>query len=336
MRIFPYTPKTGANNSLYLTPNVTSREGLVEIRVGVLLPYSLPNNLTQQLAYSGTSAIRMAVSEINEKRLIPGAYVTLVLKDSFNGRDPENSGAAQAIFSTVSLLQSDGGVSGVIGDVSSALTVQSALLTSRLAIPQCSYSAGSTQLSSKDDYGYFFRTIPTELMFGRVMIDFVANRGWSTVAVFYTGDALGSEMMDSIAQQARKKNISVGFRRAFWEMGTSSDVGPSLDALKDSGQRVVLVAAVGIPQVRLIMEAVRKGLFSKDYVWLTINQVTEPLLDMEGSTLKPMDLNGLFMFDNMLRLRGYPPYEEFLDRWATLDPAEYPYAGERDISSNEA
>ncbi|KAF9569236.1 hypothetical protein EC968_002606 [Mortierella alpina] len=336
MRAFPYTPMTGANNSLYLTPNVTSREGLVEIKVGLLLPYSLPNNLTQQLAYSGTSAIRLAASEINEKRLIPGAYITLVLKDSFNGMDAENSGAAQAIFSTVALLQAEGGVSGVIGDVSSALTVQSALLTSRLSIPQCSFSAGSTQLSSKDDYGHFFRTIPTELMFGRVMMDFVANRGWKHIAVFYTGDALGSEMMDSIEFQAKKKNITVGYRRTFWEMGTSSDVGPGLDALKESGQQVVLVAAVGIPQIRLIMEAVRKGLFSKDYVWLTINQVTESLLGMEGTSLQPSDLNGLFMFDNMLRLHGYPPYEEFLDKWAALNPAEYPYAGERDISSNEA
>ncbi|KAF8941033.1 Metabotropic GABA-B receptor subtype 2, isoform C [Dissophora ornata] len=336
MRVFPYTPKTGANNSLYLTPNVTSYNGLVEIKVGVLLAYSLPNNLTQQLAYSGTSAIRMAVSEINEKRLIPGAYVTLVLKDSFNGLDPENSGASQAIFSTVSLLQTSGGVSGVIGDVSSALTVQSALLTSRLTIPQCSYSAGSTQLSSKEDYGHFFRTIPTELMFGGVMMDFVANRGWKTIAVFYTGDRLGSQMMESIALEAKKRNISIGYQRAFWEMGTSSDVGSSLDALRDSGQQIVLVAAIGVPQSRLLTEAVRKGLISKDYVWMTTHQVAESLLGMEGSTLKPMELNGLFMFDNMLRLHGYPPYEEFLDRWAALDPAEYPYAGERDISSNEA
>ncbi|KAG0270377.1 hypothetical protein BGZ95_001701 [Linnemannia exigua] len=307
---------TGANNSLYLTPNVTTREGLVEIKIGLLLPYSLPNNLTQQLTYSGTSAIRLAASEINANHLIPGAYITLVLKDSFNGADPENSGAAQAIFSTVSLLQTEGGVSGVIGDVSSALTVQSALLTSRLSIPQCSYSAGSTQLSSKDDYGYFFRTIPTELMFGRVMMEFVASRGWKQVAVFYTGDELGSQ--------------------TFWEMESSSDIGPGLDSLKESGRQIVLVAAVGEPQVRLMTEAVKRGLISKDYVWLTINQVTEPLLGAAGSTLKPSDLNGLLMFDNMLRLHGYRPYEEFLDKWAALSPEEYPYSGKREISSNEA
>lgn len=41
------------------------------------------------------------------------------------------------------------------------------------------------------------------------------------------------------------------------------------------------------------------------------------------------------MFDNLLKLHGYPPYEQFLDKWAALNPAEYPYAGQRDISSNE-
>lgn len=56
----------------------------------------------------------------------------------------------------------------------------------------------------------------------------------------------------------------------------------------------------------------------------------------ENATLTPADLNGLFMFDNLLKLHGYPPYEQFLDRWSALNPVEYPYAGQRDISSNEA
>ncbi|KAG0265627.1 hypothetical protein DFQ27_000502 [Actinomortierella ambigua] len=334
-RHFRYTPATGANNSLYITPNITNPEGMVEIKIGILLPYSLPNNVTQTLTFSGTSAIRLAASEINANNLIPGAYVTLVLKDSFNGNDPDNSGAAQAIFSTVSLLQTEG-VVGVIGDVSSALSVQSALLTSRLSIPQCSFSAGSTQLSSKEDYGHFFRTIPTELMFGRVMMDFVASRGWQKIAVFYTSDPLGSELMDNIEFQATKRNITVAFRRAFWELGTSSDVGPAVSALKDSGIQIVLVAAVGQPQVRLMMEAIDQGLVSKDYVWMMVKQVTEPLLSMKGNPITPEQLNGLFMFDNLLKLTGYRPFEQFLDKWVKLDPLDYPYAGQRDISSNEA
>ncbi|KAG0048460.1 hypothetical protein BGZ83_006576, partial [Gryganskiella cystojenkinii] len=62
--------------------------------------------------------------------------------------------------------------------------------------------------------------------------------------------------MDSVTAQAKKRNIKVGYQRAFWEMGTSSDIGSCLDGLKESGQQIVLVAAVGIPQIRLMMEAV--------------------------------------------------------------------------------
>lgn len=62
--------------------------------------------------------------------------------------------------------------------------------------------------------------------------------------------------MDNIAFWAAKKNIQIGYRRAFWEMGGSSDVGPALDALEDSGQRIVLIAAVGVPQIRMMIEAV--------------------------------------------------------------------------------
>src|SRR5690554_8192656 len=65
----------------------------------------------------------------------------------------------------------------------------------------------------------------------------------------------------------------------------------------------------------------KMGFISKDYVWLAINQVAEPLLN-ENSNLLPTDLNGLFMFDNLLKLHGYPPYERFLDKWAALDPSE--------------
>ena len=50
-RVYPYTPATGTNYSLSITPNVTLRTGLVEIKIGVLLPYSLPNNLTQDLTF---------------------------------------------------------------------------------------------------------------------------------------------------------------------------------------------------------------------------------------------------------------------------------------------
>lgn len=133
-------------------------------------------------------------------------------------------------------------------------------------------------------------------------------------------------VMDTIANQALMRNITIGYRKAVMDVGagTTLDVGPALDALEVSGQRIVIVASAGDPQTKLIQEAVKRGLVSKEYVWIVVNEVTEPLFgdNNDNSTFVPTELNGFFMFDNLLKLHGYPPYEAWLDKWAALDPAE--------------
>lgn len=47
-----------------------------------------------------------------------------------------------------------------------------------------------------------------------------------------------------------------------------------------------------------------------------------------AKNLEPIDFaktyaGGLFSFESTLDLKGYPPYESFLDRWSQLDPTMY-------------
>ena len=86
------------------------------------------------------------MAEVNARNLIPGAYITLVEKDSFPKAVQGQAAVTQAVYSAISLIQE--GVVGVIGDISSSWTSLSALMTSTLQIPQCSFSA----IASK----YFF------------------------------------------------------------------------------------------------------------------------------------------------------------------------------------
>lgn len=83
----------------------------------------------------------MAVNEINNQQIIPGAYITLIEKDSFPDASVNQMAITNAVYAAVTLLQQ--GVIGVIGDVSSSWTSLSALMTSTLAIPQCSFAANS-------------------------------------------------------------------------------------------------------------------------------------------------------------------------------------------------
>lgn len=81
----------------------------------------------------------MAINDINAKGVIPGAYITLIQKDSFPVRSVNQDAVTDAVYASVTLLQQ--GVIGVIGDISSSWTSLSALMTSTLEIPQCSFTA---------------------------------------------------------------------------------------------------------------------------------------------------------------------------------------------------
>lgn len=93
----------------------------------------------------GLSAIRLAANTINQQRIIPGAYISLIQKDSYPNEQAGDQGAVvEAVYASVTLLQQ--GVIGVIGDISSSWTTLSALITSTLEIPQCSFTANASKV----------------------------------------------------------------------------------------------------------------------------------------------------------------------------------------------
>jgi ABC-type branched-subunit amino acid transport system substrate-binding protein len=66
----------------------------------------------------------MAANEINKQGAIPGAYITLIEKDSYPSDGLDQAAVTNAVYAAVTLLQQ--GVVGVIGDVSSSWTSLSA------------------------------------------------------------------------------------------------------------------------------------------------------------------------------------------------------------------
>lgn len=114
----------------------------------------------------------------------------------------------EAVYASVTLLQQ--GVIGIIGDISSSWTTLSALITSTLEIPQCSFTANASKkisqkkrqiltcgkivgFSDKSQYKYFYRTIPTKVTLVDVMLDFIQKQGWNHIGVIYSNDPFGQQ-----------------------------------------------------------------------------------------------------------------------------------------------
>ncbi|CEP13767.1 hypothetical protein [Parasitella parasitica] len=382
--------------STFIYPSERDKS-LVELRVGVLLPFHQNNDpWTRTVTLSGVSAIRLAVAEINAQRLIPGAYITLVERDSYPKNIEGQTAITQAVFSAISLIQQ--GVIGVIGDISSSWTSLSALMTSTLQIPQCSFSAIATSLSDKSQFGHFFRTAPTNLLYSDAAIAFVVSQGWPQLGVFYSNDDFGQQLSENVVIKARMHGIHVKSYLSFYDDGSISDIKKSLDTLKASGVRVIFVAAEGPAQMAAMTIAAHSGYINDKMVWITINADTDTLFaavndynailarranntdvvpdvyktvanddsllntTKSGRASKKQDLldlidpveygarttnnftqidfnstfsGGVFTFDVLKELPGYPPFDAFMDKWSHLDPAIYPYGGRNNISSNE-
>ncbi|KAI9497750.1 periplasmic binding protein-like I [Zychaea mexicana] len=350
------------NGSTYITPRVVN-SSWTELKIGVLLPFHQNSDpWTQRLTLSGASAIRMAVNEINSQQLIPEAYITLIERDSYPKDVDGQAAITQAVFSTVSLIQE--GVVGVIGDISSSWTSLSALMTSTLQIPQCSFTAVATSLSDKTQYGYFFRTVPTKLLYADAALAFLVSQGWPSFGILYADDDIGQQLSESLIMKSKLKGVQVKAYQKFFEDGPESNIRGSIDILMNSGVQIVFVAAEGEAQLAAFTIAGHMGHINNNTAWVGMGRITDELYDAAQrfntainqrilvskppsalphennnnndtdaiaytakttSLLRSIQFNetfsgGVFLFDSTLDLAGYPPYDEFADKWSHLDP----------------
>ncbi|ORZ07876.1 periplasmic binding protein-like I [Absidia repens] len=277
----------------------------------------------------------MAVNTINSNQLIPGAYVTLIQKDSYpDGNANEQSSVTSAVYSSVTLMQQ--GVIGIIGDISSSWTSLSALMSSTLQIPQCSFASKTIALSDKTQYKYFFRSIPTQVIFADVMLSFAALQGWSKIGIIYSDSTLGQQFFQRAIIQAGNQGLEIAESHSFDPAIDLDDMTYALQNVTQGRTRVIIVAATDTTQTSLMVHAASMGYMTNEYTWLLLG-VSDNLLqqsvqqyNQNHTNLPPLDynttFNGLFMFDDWLSLKGYGPFDSFLQQWSSLNPQTLAYS----------
>ncbi|KAF9297273.1 hypothetical protein BGZ88_010561 [Linnemannia elongata] len=303
------------------------------IRFGVLLPLNaIDHYLEASVVRRSLSAIRMAVDDINRQGIIPGANVTLVLRDSQSPDLFTSSGGAAAIAGAGALISAK--VTGVIGDISSDLTRYEALMTSSVKIPHCSYASINTILSDEVMYPWFFRTIPTTIVILDAALDLILKLGWRRITLIYDVDIIGWAGREYFAGRAKKLGIYVLGYQPIRLQGQADD--PTFQFIKDkidsSQSRIQLLVSVGPSQTKILREMNKSGYLGPEYGWVTMNDIAETLRKEPDHT----GYDGLIMLDNDYNLTGNPAYDKFMEQWMALDIRDYPGAAHDVINSNEA
>ena len=275
----------------------------------LLVGYVLPS--TGSLAIIGEpilNGIEMALADIGDSghlqvRLLPG--------DS--GTDPVIANR------TVDDHLAEG-VSAIIGAAASGISLSIIDKVAGAGVIQISPSNTSPSLSVYDDGGYYFRTIPPDLLHARALGDLVTEAGVTAAGIVHRADDFGRNLADELAERLNANGVEVVASIDFDPEGTSFDAEVQ-QLLASGADGVVLIAFdEGVAILRSMIEAgigpadlplfIPNGLASNT-LWEAVDP-TDPsvLLGAKGTFFSATPAGGETTFPE--RYAAYAPDAELL------------------------
>ena len=98
---------------------------------------------------------------------------------------------------------------GLIGAGASRVSIPIAGLTRLFEIPQISYSSTSAILSNREQYSYFFRTIPSDPREAVAIVDLLLHFNWTFISTVFTRDSYGQSGIDDLHDLATAHGICI-------------------------------------------------------------------------------------------------------------------------------
>ncbi|XP_017773184.1 PREDICTED: metabotropic glutamate receptor 4, partial [Nicrophorus vespilloides] len=103
-------------------------------------------------------------------------------------------------------------ISGVVGAASSVTSIQVANLLRLFKIPQVSFFSTSPELSNKQRFEYFTRTIPSDHYQVKAMVDIVIRMSWSYVSIIYEESNYGIKAFEELEELLSFHNICIAVK----------------------------------------------------------------------------------------------------------------------------
>jgi hypothetical protein len=259
------------------------------------------------------SAMRYAVHRLNDiPNFLPvNKRITPVLLD-----DQTKPSVAVIRSINVPLI----GAAGVIGGMSSSISIVVQDVISAWNIPQISPSATAPQLSNKDVYPTFTRVCSSAKVEGDIILELSKYYGWTELSIVSTLDAYGSAAAQDLLTHAADAGIAIHEHLV---------VDPYLHDYDAPMQRMVnaepriLVLLVGIESIANVVRSMHRLGLNPPATVATDSLVLTNMTEFADGLEVPADF-----FSGWVIL-GQPGgsgslFEDFLSELATLDPLAWP------------
>ncbi|XP_025988330.1 metabotropic glutamate receptor 2 isoform X2 [Solenopsis invicta] len=206
------------------------REAVVEgdlVLGGLMMVHEREDTVTcgpvmPQGGVQALEAMLYTLDILNQREIVPGVKIGAHILDDC---DKDTYGLEMAVdFIKGSISNIDGAeyhcnktavrkvISGVVGAASSVTSIQVANLLRLFRIPQVSFFSTSPELSNKQRFEYFSRTIPSDHYQVKAMVDIVLAMGWSYVSIIYEESNYGIKAFEELEELLGKNNICIAVK----------------------------------------------------------------------------------------------------------------------------
>ena len=187
-----------------------------DIILGGLFPVHRKSKFTEnacgkidpQPGFQYLAAMLFALQKINNSTsLLPNITLGAEIYDTCRSQTIGADRAKDIIKYT--LLANEKSLVGVIGPFTSDVSIAVATLLRVFQIPQISYGSSSADLSNKELYENFFRTVPPDTFQAQALVDVIRHYGWTYVYTINSFGNYGKKGMRLFHSMARKAGICI-------------------------------------------------------------------------------------------------------------------------------
>ena len=273
--------------------------------------------------YQSLAAILFALEEINNNTsILPNITLGAKIYDTCRSQTIGVDGAKQLL--RYSLRNTTSPLVAVIGASRSDVSIPVANILRAFDIPQVSYVSTSPELSNKDIYSYFFRTISSDTFQAKAMVDVVQSFGWKYVLTVFSSGQFGA--MEQFYKEAEKAKLCIAKKIKLTAFSTGDDYENAIRQLVKAkktftkGQLDVVVLYCTYQDRESVLKAAKR-LLSRDmhFTWISsdwndVDMVSEGLeVILEGALVVNHFTRKVERFNQFLISRN--PSNNSYSRW---------------------
>ncbi|XP_064642752.1 metabotropic glutamate receptor 2-like [Lineus longissimus] len=181
-----------------------------------------------------------------------------------DGSNPERSATSAELTKIV----------GIVGGASSEVSIQVASFLRLFQIPQVSYLSTSPDLSNSEKFGYFLRTVPSDVNQALAIIRILKHFGWEYVSIVYDDTNYGLKGSGALETFADAFGICIATRvkvdsslRGDSDEAMAHYIGVMRQLMQKNHARVVIVYS-DYPQAKMLFRAAKQLNVVGMFTWI--------------------------------------------------------------------